>query len=124
MRYIVATAAMMLVAAQFASARGESADTANPNPRPPANLNTEGPVAKTTEELKKKVEEVGFKDVQVIPHMFVVVAKKPDGQNVSMIVDALTLQALQLGGDDAEQGGDEPQHIPEGACKPPSGEPL
>jgi hypothetical protein len=117
----VATAAVVLVAAQFASARGEPPNTAGP--QPPANLNVQPSAAKSTEELKKKVEEVGFKDVEVVPRMFVVLAKKPDGQGVSMIVDADSLQALQLGGDGPDQGGGEPQG-PDGACKGPAGEPL
>jgi hypothetical protein len=117
----VATAAVVLVAAQFASARGEPPNAASP--QPPANLNAQPPAAKSTEELKKKVEEVGFKDVEVVPRMFVVLAKKPDGQGVSMIVDADTLQALQLGGDGPDQGAGEPQG-PDRACKGPAGEAL
>jgi hypothetical protein len=123
MQYAIATAAVMLVAAQFASARGEPPNAASPSPQPPANLNAQQPAVKSTEELKKRVEEVGFKDVEVVPRMFVVLAKKPDGQGVSMIVDADTLQALQLGGDGPDQGGGEPQG-PDGACKGPAGEPL
>ena len=121
MRYAIATAAVVLVAAQFASARGEPPNAASPEP--PANLNTQRPAAKSTEELKKKVEEVGFKDVEIVPQMFVVLAKKPDGQGVSMIVDAETLQAVQLGGG-PDQDGDSPQQAPEGACKGPLSEPL
>src|SRR5438105_12986861 len=64
MRYAIATAAVMLVAAQFASARGEPPDAARPSPQPPANLNADRSAAKSTEELKKRVEEVGFKDVE------------------------------------------------------------
>lgn len=107
----VATAAVVLVAAQFASARGAPPSTVSP--QPPANLNVQPSAAKSTEELKKKFEEVGF----------VVLAKRPDGQGVSMIVDADSLQALQLGGDGSDQGGGEPQG-PDGACKGPAGEPL
>ena len=120
MRFTIATAAVVLVAAQFASARGEPPNAASP--QPPAHLNTPQ-AAKSTEELKKKVEEVGFKDVEVVPRMFVVLAKKPDGQGVSMIVDADTLQALQLGGDGPDQGDGEPQG-PDRACKGPAGEAL
>ena len=117
----VATAAVVLVAAQFASARGEPPNAGSP--QPPAHLNAQPLAAKSIEELKKKVEEVGFKDVEVVPRMFVVLAKKPDGQGVSMIVDADTLQALQLGGDGPDQGGGEPQG-PDGVCKGPAGEAL
>ncbi|WP_157100420.1 hypothetical protein [Rhodoplanes sp. Z2-YC6860] len=117
----VATAAVVLVAAQFASARGEPPDAASP--QPPTGLNAPSSSAKSTEELKRKVEEGGFKDVQVVPRMFVVLAKKPDGQGVSMIVDADTLQALQLGGDGPDQG-DAGRQGPDGACKGPAGEAL
>ncbi len=121
MRYLAATA-VMLFAAQFASARGEPPNAAAPQP-PSVSANPQP--AKTTEELKKRVEEVGFKDVEVVPRMFVVLAKKPDGQSVSMIVDADTLQALQLGADGPDQGGSEEPAAPEGACKGPAqGQPL
>lgn len=123
MRYYLATAALILVAAQFASARGGPPEKAGS--QPPAKFNADRPAAKSAEELKKKVEEVGFKDVKIVPQMFVVLAKKPDGQGVSMIVDAQTLQALQIGADGPDQGGDEPQPGPEGACKGPAqGQPL
>ena len=117
MRYIAATA-LMLVAAQFASARGEPPNATASQP-PPAAAGPDQSAAKSTEELKKKVEEVGFKDVQIMPHMFVVMAKNPDGKNVSMIVDAETLQALQLGGDAADQDDDGPAP-PDGSCQGPS----
>ena len=122
MRYAIAAAAVMLVAAQFASARGEPPNAASPEP--PANLNTQRSAAKSADELKKRVEEVGFKDVEIVPQMFVVLAKKPDGRGVSMIVDAETLEALQLGGDGPDQGGDSPQQAPEETCKGPVSEPL
>lgn len=73
--------------------------------------------AASHDELKKKVEAVGFKDVEVVPQMFVVIAKKPDGRGVSMIVDAETLQALQLGDDASDQDGDTPNAAPEDTCK-------
>ncbi len=66
---------------------------------PPSNFSAGRPAATSVEELKKKVGEVGFKDVEIMPQMLVVLAKKPDGRGVSMIVDVQTLQALQLGGD-------------------------
>jgi hypothetical protein len=116
MRYFAATA-LMLIAAQFASARGEPPNAADAPPQ--SNLNADRP-AKSTEELKKRVEAVGFKDVEVVPQMFVVVAKKPDGRSVSMIVDSETLQALQLGTDGPDQGGDDPAGVPEGSCTGPS----
>ena len=49
MRYAIATAAVMLAAAQFASARGEPPNAANPSPQPPVNLNAERPATKSTE---------------------------------------------------------------------------
>lgn len=130
MRYTLAATAVMLVAAQFASARGEPPSATSPEP--PAKFNADRPgakngdrlAAKNAEELKKKVEEVGFKDVEIVPQMFVVLAKKPDGKGVSMIVDAETLQALQLGGDDPDQGGDEPDQSPQATCPGSSGQPL
>jgi hypothetical protein len=117
MRYIAAIA-LIFVAAQTASAVGEPPNAAGS--QPPSNFSVDRPAAATTEELKKKVEQGGFKDVEVVPRMFVVLAKKPDGQGVSLIVDADTMQALQLGADDADQSGD--QSAQGGACKGPSGE--
>src|SRR5882757_9980336 len=102
----MAAIALMFVAAQTASARGEPPDAAGS--QPPSNFSAGRPAAATIEELKKKVEQSGFKDVEVVPRMFVVLAKKPDAQGVSLIVDADTLQALQLGADDSNQSGDDP----------------
>jgi hypothetical protein len=121
MRHIAAIA-FMLVAAQFASARGEPPNATGTQPSP--NTGVERRAAANPDELKKKVEEVGFKDVEVVPQMFVVIAKKPDGRGVSMIVDAETLQALQLGDEGSDQGGDEPNAAPEGTCKGPASQPL
>jgi len=121
MRHIAAVA-FMLVAAQFASARGEPPNATGAPPSP--NTGVERRAAANPDELKKKVEAVGFKDVEVVPQMFVVIAKKPDGRGVSMIVDAETLQALQLGDDGPEQGGDEPNAAPEETCKGPASQPL
>jgi len=112
MRHIAAIA-LMFVAAQTASARSEPPNAAAP--QPPSNFSADRPAATNTEELKKKVEQSGFKDVQVVPRMFVVLAKKPDGQGVSMIVDADTMQALQLGADDSGAGSDDA--APSGSCK-------
>jgi hypothetical protein len=120
MRHIAAIA-FVLVAAQFASARGEPPDASGTQP---PRAGAERRAAANPEELKKRVEEVGFKDVEVVPQMFVVVAKKPDGRGVSMIVDAETLQALQLGGDSPDQGDDEPNAAPEETCKGPTSQPL
>lgn len=119
MRHIAAIA-LMITAAQFAFARGEPPDAKGA--QPPASAGAERRAAANTDELKKRVEAVGFKDVEVVPQMFVVVAKKPDGGGVSMIVDAETLQALQLGGDGPDQGDDDPQQGD--ACKGPTGQPL
>ena len=114
----IATIALMFIAAQTASsARGEPPDVAGSQPL--SNFSGDRPAA-STEELKKKVEQGGFKDVEVVPRMFVVLARKPDGQGVSLIVDADTLQALQLGADDSGPGGGDPAQG--GSCQGPSGE--
>lgn len=118
MRHI-ATIALMFIAAQTASsARGEPPDAAGSHPL--SNFSVDRPAAANTEELKKKIEQGGFKDVEVVPRMFVVLARKPDGQGVSLIVDADTLQALQLGTDDSGPGGGDPAQG--GSCQGPSGE--
>jgi len=114
----IATVAALLVAGQFAFARGEPPHAAGVEP--PSNLGASRLAAANVEELKKRVEEGGFKDVEIVPQMFVVMAKKPDGRGVSMIVDAETLQALQLGGDGPDQGTDG-DAAPDSACKGPSG---
>jgi len=121
MRHIAAIA-FMLVAAQFASARGEPPNAPS-NPTSPG-TGVERRAAANPDELKKRVEEVGFKDVEVVPQMFVVIAKKPDGRGVSMIIDAETLQALQLGDDGPDHGGDQPDAAPEGTCQGPASQPL
>ncbi len=96
----IAAIALTVLAAHVAFARAEPLHSAG---SPPSNVSAErlgaAGAATSAEELKKKVEKVGFKDVEIVPQMFVVLAKKPDGRGVSMIVDAQTLQALQLGGD-------------------------
>src|SRR5258707_234798 len=113
----IAAIALMFVAAQTASARGEPPDVAGS--QPPSNFSADRPAAATTEELKKKVEQSGFTDVEIVPHMSVVLAKKPDWQSVSMIGDADTMQALQLGADDSGAGGADagPNAAPSGSCK-------
>ena len=98
----IATIVFVLAAAHAASARGEPPATAGNAPEP--GISSEASHAAAVADVKKKVEQVGFKDVEVVPSMFVVVAKTPDGKGVSLIVDAETMQALQLGGDDHGAG--------------------
>ena len=118
----IAVIALTLVAGQVAFARAEPPHTAG---APPSNFSAERPAVSSAEELKKKVEEVGFKDVEIVPQMFVVLAKKPDGRGVSMIVDAQTLQALQLGEEEGSGSGDDHSNAtPDGACKGPTGNSL
>src|SRR5262245_36020157 len=94
----IATIAFVLATAHAASARGEP--PAGAGTAPPPAVSGDASSAATAAELKRRVEQVGFKDVEIVPQMFVVVAKTPDGKEVSLIVDAESMQALQLGGDD------------------------
>jgi len=48
------------------------------------------------QDLVKRIEQTGFKDVHVVPQMFFVVAVKPDGTPVRMIVDSDTLKTLEV----------------------------
>ena len=117
----IAVIALTLVAGQVAFARAEPPHAAA---APPSNFTGERPGVTSAEELKKKVEEVGFKDVEIVPQMFVVLAKKPDGRGVSLIVDAQTMQALQLGEEDSGAGDDHSKATPDGACQGPPGKSL
>src|ERR1041385_14765 len=110
----IAVIALTLVAGPVAFARAA----------PPSNFPVERPGVTSAEELKKKVEEVGFKDVEIVPQMFVVLAKKPDGRGVSLIDDAQTMQALQLGEEDSGAGDDHSNATPDGACQGPTGHSL
>lgn len=48
-------------------------------------------------ELKRRIERAGFGEVEVLPSMFVVTAKNANGHAVALIVDSVTLEALQIG---------------------------
>jgi hypothetical protein len=48
------------------------------------------------QDLVKRIQETGFKDVHVVPQMFFVLAVKPDGTPVRMVVDSDTLKTLEV----------------------------
>lgn len=50
-------------------------------------------------ELASLVEAKGYRDVQVIPQMFVVTAKNPDGKLQTLIIDSNSLKAFALDGE-------------------------
>jgi len=52
-------------------------------------------------ELKRRVEGAGYADVEIMPSMFVVTARTSSGRSVALIVDSDTLEALQIGSEDA-----------------------
>src|SRR4051794_20450753 len=46
-------------------------------------------------QLAMRIEQTGYRDAKVIPQMFVVVAKRRDGKDITLIVDSNTLKALE-----------------------------
>lgn len=56
-------------------------------------------------ELKRRVQSSGFDEVDILPSIFVMTARKRDGENVTLVVNSDTLRALQIGADDQTEVG-------------------
>jgi hypothetical protein len=54
--------------------------------------------AKFLAELRERLRRKGYEEVQIVPQMFVVLAKER-GRNVTIIVDSDSLQTLAVGSD-------------------------
>jgi hypothetical protein len=49
-------------------------------------------------QLSRMVGEKGFRDVEPVPQMFVFLAKRSDGREITLLVNSDTLQAMELKG--------------------------
>jgi hypothetical protein len=52
-------------------------------------------------ELRKRLQQKGYEQVQVVPQMFVVLAKE-SGRSVTLIVDSDSLQTLAVGSNEGQ----------------------
>jgi hypothetical protein len=52
------------------------------------------------ETLRQALINASFKDVVIVPQIFVAIAKTPDGKRSTLLVDATTMQAMELDGTD------------------------
>jgi hypothetical protein len=48
--------------------------------------------------LSKDVEKAGFKNVEVIPQMFLVKVDRPEGTTTTLVVDSVTGKAVEISG--------------------------
>jgi hypothetical protein len=53
-------------------------------------------------ELKRRIEGQGYREVEVVPQMFVVIARDGKGRKVPLVVDSNTLQAIHIGPNDTD----------------------
>jgi hypothetical protein len=58
--------------------------------------NAEAQAIAALQELNRKLEAAGYKDVQVLPEALVVSAKDGNGQQTLLLIDTKTMMALQL----------------------------
>jgi|SRR3954454_16608794 hypothetical protein len=49
-------------------------------------------------QLSKNVEDAGYKHVQIVPEMFVVLVERGDGKRIVLIVNSNTLKAVEVEG--------------------------
>ena len=49
-------------------------------------------------ELSKRIEGAGYRNVHMIPQIFVVLANRSDGRPTALIVDSKTLKAVEVDG--------------------------
>jgi parvulin-like peptidyl-prolyl isomerase len=70
---------------------------ADPTAVPNAERSFESERLMKLQDIQKKLEQAGFKDVEIIPEAVLVRAKKDD-KSVMMIIDAETMTAIQLTG--------------------------
>jgi hypothetical protein len=94
--YRALVAGLIILSTQTAIA---NVDASGPVGGKPYGEQLDGGNEKFLLELKRRVEGAGFREVAVMPSMFVVTAKNASGREVAMIVDSDTLEALQIGSD-------------------------
>src|SRR4051794_28709219 len=70
----------------------------DPMDTPNAEKSAESEVLMKLQEVQKKLEQGGFKDVQIIPQAVLVRAKDKDNKPVMMLIDTETMVAIQLTG--------------------------
>jgi hypothetical protein len=96
------TAAVIILAAQTALA---TVDANAPVGGKPYEEQLNSGNEKFLMELKRRVENSGFDEVDILPSMFVMTARSRSGQNVTLVVNSDTLHALQIGADKQTQAG-------------------
>ena len=47
-------------------------------------------------ELANRIKKSGYEQVEIVPQMFVVIAKKPEGKPQMLIVDYNTMRAIEV----------------------------
>jgi len=88
-------AMMLTVLAQPAWSQ-ENKVKAHPSATPESELKSEAEAFPNFEEFSKKLQDAGFKDIQIIPQAVLIHAKDKSDKPVMMIVDTLSMAALQL----------------------------
>jgi hypothetical protein len=81
--------------AQAASAQ-PSMVKADPLAEPNAQMNAEMEVLMKLHEFAKKLEDAGFKEIQILPQAVLVRAKNKSDKPVMMLVDTDTMVGIQL----------------------------
>ena len=93
MRWLIALI-VALGPAQLAAATAEK-----DQPRDYSKMLDDKANAEFLRHLSKLLEAQGFKDVQIVPQLFVATAKNAEGQTKTLIVDYNTLQAFSFDGE-------------------------
>jgi glucose/arabinose dehydrogenase len=88
-------AAMLAVCLQGAWAQEAKVKT-DPSAAPETQMKTEAEAGIRLQAIAKKLEEAGFKDIQVVPQAILVQATDGSGKPVVMIVDTLSMVAIEL----------------------------
>jgi hypothetical protein len=92
-----------------ASAEARSAPVSlGPTDTAESQISADAEAMQALEVLNKRLEQAGYKDVQIVPQAIVVRAKDGKGNPALLLVDTETLMALQL--QPPESGGAAPGH--------------
>jgi hypothetical protein len=93
--HLIATALLCTILSGGALAEGGTARL-DPQGKPDREMNTETKAVATLEQLHKRLEAAGYKDVQVMPSAIVVSAKDGNGNPTLLLVDLASMLALRL----------------------------
>jgi hypothetical protein len=88
--------AMLLAAIAQGAGAQENADKTDPMAVPNAEMSAEGEMLNNLQKFVKKMEEAGFKEIQIVSPTILVQAKDKFDKPILMLVNPETMVGLQL----------------------------